>query len=102
MRIAFCVLFVLLNTNQYNTNTMGRKTAKDNELKNIDLSNLVLINNIDGEVMIGYNIEGKQNTVISNSLESEKILVHHHYGTIIQNRLNNPYRETELIFDPHT
>jgi hypothetical protein len=29
------VLLVLLKTNQYNTNTIGRKTAKDKELKNI-------------------------------------------------------------------
>jgi hypothetical protein len=26
---------LLLKTNQYSTNTMGKKTAKDNELKNI-------------------------------------------------------------------
>jgi hypothetical protein len=30
------VLLVLLNTNQYNTNTIGRKMAKDKELKNMN------------------------------------------------------------------
>jgi hypothetical protein len=30
------VLFVLLNTNQYNKNTIGKKRAKDKELKNIN------------------------------------------------------------------
>ena len=35
MSSAFWYLFVLLNTNQYNTNTIGKKRAKDKELKNI-------------------------------------------------------------------
>lgn len=37
IRSAFCVLLVLLKTNQYKKNTMGKKTAKDNELKNINI-----------------------------------------------------------------
>ena len=35
MRTAFWVFLFLLKTNQYNTNTIGRKTAKAKELKNI-------------------------------------------------------------------
>jgi hypothetical protein len=34
------VLLVLLKTNQYNTNTMGRKMAKENELKNIRIGTI--------------------------------------------------------------
>jgi hypothetical protein len=35
MRSAFWLLFVLLKTNQYKKNTMGKKMAKAKELKNI-------------------------------------------------------------------
>lgn len=35
MRSAFWVLFVLLKTNQYKKNTMGKKIANAMELKNI-------------------------------------------------------------------
>lgn len=69
------------------------------ELKNIDLSNLILIKNVDDEILIGYNAEGKHNTMISNSSESEKLLVHHHYGTIIQNIQSHP-DQPQLLFDP--
>jgi hypothetical protein len=33
------VLLVLLKTNQYNTNTIGKNKAKDNELKNMNNCN---------------------------------------------------------------
>jgi len=67
-----------------------------NELKNLDLSNLILIKNADDEILIGYNVDGKHNTIISNSAESEKLLVHHNYGTLIHN-MQNP---APLIIDP--
>ena len=71
-----------------------------NELKNLDLSNLILIKNVDEEILLGYNFEGKHNTMISNSAESEKMLVHHHYGTIIHNMQTQMNENNQLIFDP--
>ena len=70
------------------------------ELKNLDISNLILIKNVDDEILLGYNIEGKHNTAISNSLESEKLLVHHNYGTLIQNRQIQANFPQGFILDP--
>ena len=72
-----------------------------NDLRNIDLSNLIIIKNVDDEILIGYNIEGKCNTIISNSDESEKLLQHHNYGTIINHIQNQqPDNLQPLIYDP--
>ena len=70
-----------------------------NDLRSLDLSNLILIKNADDEILIGYNLEGKHSTNISNSAESEKLLLHHHYGTIIQNNQQNE-NLNPLIYDP--
>ena len=67
------------------------------ELKNFDLSKLILIKNPDNEIIIGYNIEGKLNTIIYDSTESDKLIIHNHYDILchkLQNQLNENYPET--------